>query len=426
MKLHWFSPLPPWRSGVAEMAAGVLPLLAKAVDLTVWSAQERLERLPIAVRSLRGGVDWRELSRADLCVFHLGNSAVHHRSIWEIDRLHAGLVVLHDATLQELALGVLGEDGRPDLWLAMNDRHHGRQARRLAEGVLTDPLRITELSDQFPLLAPALARALGVLVHTPLARDRVAELIDLPVSLTRLPWFEPRLPRTRPRTPPWRLVTFGHLGPNRGIAEILGALERRRELPLKLDIYGVLWDPRHVWDMIARQRLDDRVTLHDFVPEEQLARALADADLALNLRLPTVGEASLSQLRIFAHALPSVVVRSGWYASLPPDAVTFVRAEHASDDLAAVFDAFAAGPETFRRGGEEGRRFLERHHTPEQWVDALLDLADRARAFRPQRVAFDLAARLGHELAGGEPDSIAPPLAAACRRIDEVFNRHQE
>ena len=36
-------------------------------------------------------------------------------------------------------------------------------------------------------------------------------------------------------------------------------------------------------------------------------------ELLINLRYPTMGEASLSQLRIWRHALPSMVTQVGWH-----------------------------------------------------------------------------------------------------------------
>ena len=62
---------------------------------------------------------------------------------------------------------------------------------------------------------------------------------------------------------------------------------------------------------------------HGFTSEKKLDEALSQAHLAINLRYPTMGEA-WSQLRIWAHASQSGS-QVGWYATLPPDTVRFVR-----------------------------------------------------------------------------------------------------
>ena len=53
------------------------------------------------------------------------------------------------------------------------------------------------------------------------------------------------------------------------------------------------------------------VQLHGYTPEKELNKVLEKSHLAINLRYPTMGEASGSQLRIWYHALPSSGDRRG-------------------------------------------------------------------------------------------------------------------
>ncbi len=93
------------------------------------------------------------------------------------------------------------------------------------------------------------------------------------------------------------------------------------------------------------------VTLHGFVPAEDLEAALTSAHLAINLRFPTMGEASVSQLQIWDHALPSLVTRVGWYATLPQETVAFVRPEHEITDIQAHLHAFVDDPGRYAHMG---------------------------------------------------------------------------
>src|SRR6185295_18852761 len=83
MKVGFFSPLPPAPTGVAEYAAALLPLL----------------------RSF--GVVEIAPEECDVALYHVGNNALH-RDIYLRALRHPGVVVLHDAVLQHLLLGVLG------------------------------------------------------------------------------------------------------------------------------------------------------------------------------------------------------------------------------------------------------------------------------------------------------------------------------
>jgi hypothetical protein len=140
------------------------------------------------------------------------------------------------------------------------------------------------------------------------------------------------------------------------------------------------------------------VTLHGFVPEETLITALDAAHLALNLRYPSAGEASASQLRIWNHALPSLVTRTGWYASLPEDVVAFVNPEHEVADLQEHWHAFLADPARFAPMGERGRRLLEQDHSPHAYVQTILDFITSPERLRLLASASLLAKRVGTEM----------------------------
>src|SRR5205823_5114350 len=120
----------------------------------------------------------------------------------------------------------------------------------------------------------------------------------------------------------------------------------------RLHMYGSLADEYNLRSAIRRYALDRLVTIHGYVPS--LDQAIADADLAINLRFPSMGEASLSQLQIWDHALPSIVTRTGWYATLSPDTVLFVDVEREIEDLKRHITAFADDPEAFAKLGENG------------------------------------------------------------------------
>jgi hypothetical protein len=118
--------------------------------------------------------------------------------------------------------------------------------------------------------------------------------------------------------------------------------------------------------------LGDIVQVRGFVPEADLDDFLAQSDLAVNLRYPTMGEASHSQLRIWSCGLASLVTRTGWYAELPPDTVGFVDPANEVDDLHDHFRAALARPEAIRSMGDAGRRHLQTRHDPDLYARDLL------------------------------------------------------
>ena len=129
-----------------------------------------------------------------------------------------------------------------------------------------------------------------------------------------------------------------------------------------------------------------------------MEQKLSTADLAINLRYPSMGEASGSQLQFWDYGLPTLVTRTGWYASLPEGTTAFVRPEHEVEDMQAHLRAFLADPSAFRAMGERGRQSLDKQRS---WKVCRCFDAVRSRKhcrLSPRVSALALARRVGSDL----------------------------
>jgi glycosyltransferase involved in cell wall biosynthesis len=418
MRLNWFSPLPPARTDIAGFTARLLPALCRRAEVVLWTDQEEWDTALAAYGPVRrfdpGTLDWVDLHRADVTVYNIANNPGFHGAAWQVSRRHPGVVVLHDLSLQHLFAGIHGDD--LDGYSEIMGRYYGSAGRWAAEAWWSDRVSVEFLGAYFPLTRLALEGALGVVVHSRRVYEALRKAGQLPALHAELiyPATPGRSFADRSAGPPYRLVVFGYIGPNRRLASVLEALARLpRRACFRLDVYGQVWDADLVRGQIATHGLEDRVALHGFVPEADLERALALSHLAINLRVPTVGEASGSQLHIWDHALPSLVSRVGWYADLPADAVAFVRPEREVEDLAALLEDFAERPGHYARMGLRGRQLLDERHTPDAYAERLLALAGRVRQLRARAEAVRTACRAGELLA----DWVAPYAA------QEVYDR---
>ncbi len=407
MKLNWFSPLPPAKTDIAHYTTRVLPALLQLADVTLWTDQDKWDRgveQYAEVRPYRlNRVPWVDLNRADANIYQLGNNPLFHGAIWQVSRLHAGVVVLHDFRLHHFFDGLYRVQWRDlNSYLAVMEMYYGEEGRReAAESFGNDARNIQYMAERYPLTQLALENALGVIVHTQESYDALALEAKWPIVYAPLPFAASSQSSTKLRRshgPPFHLIVFGYIGRNRRLDAVLKALA---ELPEKdqfhLDVYGnILDEEKHVRARIRSLGLKKQVTLHGFALEAELDEALAIAHLAINLRYPTMGEASGSQLRIWAHGLPSLVSQVGWYGSLPPDAVAFVRPDdNEVEDIKAHLRAFVANQNAFWEMGERGRKVLEQKHTPEQYAKTIVEMVQAARDFRPRAASFKLAQRAG-------------------------------
>src|SRR5580700_9825569 len=151
MRVAYFSPLPPSRTGIADYSALLLPALRRRVEEVV--VAERGKRAPAA----------------DVCLYHVGNDPDSHG--WIVDELarRPGVVVMHEYVLHHLIAGMTIGRGDGRGYLEAMERDLGVAGRLIGLGVLDNllPLVWETQPDRFPLAGPILDLAgSGLIVHS--------------------------------------------------------------------------------------------------------------------------------------------------------------------------------------------------------------------------------------------------------------------
>ena len=406
MKLNFFSPLPPTRSEIARLTTNLLPLLAKHAELVVWSSEPKWDPAAERHATVRhydaARPPWRAISEAEVTFYQMGNDPRYHHGILRVSQQHPGIVILHDLMLQHLFAGLVFHDlglSRRQ-YLELVERHHGVKGRVLAEAHLQGLLATEELGQHCPLTGAATENALAVIVHSEAAYRVVSQdspAAYLPLCICAPAPVEKAVPRAAGTArQPYRISLFGFLGPNRRLPILLRALANFAQRDrFRLDIYGTIEGEEKIQQLIGRLGLGDLVTMHGFVHQDELDEALRRTDLGINLRNPSMGEASASQLHLWQYALPALVSRAAWYETLPENTVAFVRSDREVEDIQAHLAAFLDNPEKYRELGRNGQRHVTENHAMETYARSLLEVANRAAEFRSRWIARDLARRAG-------------------------------
>jgi glycosyltransferase involved in cell wall biosynthesis len=435
IKINWFSPLPPTRSEIARQTLSLLPELSRRAEVIVWCndapVDPTAEKHAAVKRYDVAHPPWRDINAADVTFYQMGNDPRYHEDIWRISRQHPGIVILHDMKLQHLFAGLLVETKTMTRreYLDLVERHHSAAGRALAEAYLNGTASLDELAEECPLSGAAIERALGVIVHSEAAHTALTKTSGAPIgyqplyAATAPPAGSAYLEKRKRSGEPYHIILLGYLGPNRRLPAILKALalcpERRR---FRLDIYGTIPDAEKIAQLACRLRVDDLVTLHGFASEEDLTLALERSHLALNLRYPSMGEASASQLQLWQYALPSLVSRTAWYGSLPDDTVGFVRPEHEVDDLQMHLSRFLDEPDRYRALGLNGQRYVNQHCTATAYADGIMEMAARAPEFQSIWLARDLAERAAQTMRAWLPPDAAPLRVGVAQEIESLVS----
>jgi hypothetical protein len=401
MILNWVSPLPPARTDIANYTMRVLPALQKRAAVRLWTDQTEwdpaIERIAPVYSFARDRFDEETFAQAHVSLYHIGNNRLFHGGIWALARRAPGIVVLHDTRLLQFAAGVLLEQRRDRATFnALLARWYGDEGRAAAARFASGETTIDAAVEDFPLARAVADDAIGLVLHAPAP----PELDDLPRVELGLPFDAPRAPITQSGpVETLRLVQFGFIGGNRRLAQVLEALSGfEHRARIAFDIYGPVDDEASLRASIVRSGLEAQVKLHGFVPEATLGAALDDADFVVNLRYPSMGEASASQLRIWAHARPSFVSDVAWYAAQPDETVIKIAPGEEVARIRATLAAYLEDPAPFRALGAAGHAHLTAAHGSELYAVQLMEFLQTLPTLRRLAVVRRAALIAGSEM----------------------------
>jgi glycosyltransferase involved in cell wall biosynthesis len=368
VKVAYFSPMPPERSGVSDYSALLLPALVRRVDVAVVRRGRR-----------------KPPRDTDVALYHVGNNPDAHGWIVDALRRVPGVVVLHDFVLHHLVAGMtIGRrDGHG--YLDVMEREHGVVGRLLGHGVLDK--RIPPLwesrPEDFPLSSFVLEHATGVIVHSRTVMERVREagyggpLWVVPHPAWRVPDVTPK--RVGSGTV---LGCFGVVNASKRIPELLRAFARvRAERPgTALLLVGPTSPGFDLDRRLLRLGLaDEGLVREEWVDEARLWALMSGVDVCVNLRHPTMGETSGSVVRALSLGKPLVVSDVGWFSELPADVALKVPVDDAEvDALASALALLVMDDEVRQTMGAAAADLALREHDLDRVADLYVAALEEA------------------------------------------------
>ena len=383
LRLAYFSPLPPARSGIADYSQELLPHLAEVADVTVFvehlAETSRLSSLKLSLLPVAAYAEKRW--QYDMALYQMGNSAFH-AAIYETALRYPGIVVLHEHGLHHFVTSQTLDRGRPAAYAREMGYALGaaglQTAREVGIHLRLPPFFETPLTDRL------LDRSLGVMVHSRSAQEELLRrspalhVAAVPAPIRAYPSTGRRAELGLPDGAVL-FASFGLVTPEKQIGRALRAFaDLRTKVPNAFYLIVGDWEPAGV-DLPALVR---ELALEDAVVQTGFAANLgafvdwiAAADVVINLRLPTQGEASATALRALAAGRPIVVFAHGWYAELPDDVC--VKVQPGDDDaLLAAFTELAEQPRLRERLGLRAAAYAAQVHSPDKTAAAYVGFVE--------------------------------------------------
>jgi len=405
VKVAYYSPLPPDRSGIADYTAHLLPALEQRLEIVVAKPKRRAPA-------------------CDVALYHVGNNPDAHAWIAEALHKRPGIVVLHDVVLHHLVAGMTIGAGRPDDYLDAMQRDSGVVGRLLAHGVVDGLLRPLweDRAADFPLTMWVVEPATGIIVHSRFAERWVRELgYSGPVWRIPMPaWQVPAVVAEAER-PEVVIGCFGHMNNAKRIPELLDAFRELivRRPEARLVLAGSQSPGFGLEELLAVRGLAGSVVHHDYLAEESLWQLIAESDILVNLRSPTMGETSAMVVRALSLGKPIVVSDVGWFSELPDEvAVKVPVGEGGEEALLEAMERLASDAAYRQRLGQAAADWARREHDLDRSADLYVAALEESLGLRDvERAVLGDVATAAAEL-GVDPDS--PELSDVAERLGEV------
>ncbi|HYD83040.1 MAG TPA: glycosyltransferase, partial [Opitutus sp.] len=398
MRVAFFSPMPPSRSGIADYSAALLEPLKKRSKTDVFDSKSAVF----------------DPENYDIALYQVGNNG-YHAFVYERAIETPGVVVMHESNLHHLIAEMTIKRNDWDGYLREVEFDGGPEALEYARRVRA--LDVGPDYEGVPMLRRILSRSRGVIVHSRFVEQDVRRAgYEGPIAVIPHGAWIPEADRLAFRhrlavdenTP--LIGVFGFLKPYKRIAESLRAFKRllRLEPRAKMVLVGEPHPEFPLNRIIASLGLGANVRVLGFTPIEDFVGYIAACDIVLNLRYPTVGESSGTLLRSLGLGKAVIVSDIGSFKEYPDEICLKVPVDSTEEDtLFEYLNLLVSRPAVREAMGNRARDWVDRECNWDSVADRYVAFLEAVVQGREWNQSTTAAAAVGAQAPS------APPPAAA-------------
>jgi glycosyltransferase involved in cell wall biosynthesis len=390
MKIAYFSPMPPAKTGIAAYSGHLVPALAERSEITVFSPGEYVWQPPSNCRIVDFKTEpfWlKSLPEFDRIVYHLGNNPWFHLDIYRAFLQFPGVVVLHDV-LYYLIAG-LGRGGLIKEFCENYGINRIQEAWDLIDSCPDGDLLRYRQPEKYPFLQRVIKQARGIIVHNRTSAD-VLKSLNAEADIHIIPFLyssgktdqmsdDNQIQDIRRRLSVGKdgvlVGIFGFIGPTKRIGQALKAIQMFKEnYPEQSIRVLIVGEGDSIKNEISITGLQDSVSHLGYVPDQQFAIYMEAIDILINLRYPSMGESSFSLIEAMALGKPSIVTDHAFFSELPDDAV--LKVSYGEKEIKEIFSALERlilNKNDRLCLGSAARSYLENHCAPDKVSAAFLE-----------------------------------------------------
>lgn len=355
MKIAYFSPFNPLKSGISDFSEELVPYLYDEMELDIFCYKGIIENKWISenikILPFEKYHDDNIRQNYDLAVFHMGNNYAFHKEISALFIKYGGILELHDIALHHFLAESTVAKNEWEEYIEIMEYCHGKKGREIASEFQTGKISAPweNLSMQYTVNKHYVDRARAVITHSDFAKQMIKgedyknKVINIPLHTPDIydDFIEKKLEgKEKLNIEKNKIIfcAFGYASHNKRIIPILQALRKFKKYNTDFHFYivgkvmGI-----NIEQYIKDEGLREYVTVTGFVTLDKFKEYMQACDIAFNLRYPTQGESSASLHRLLGMGKAVIVTRIGTFSEYPDDIVK--KVDYGSDEVNEILDA---------------------------------------------------------------------------------------
>lgn len=376
MKIAYFSPLNPIRSGISDYSEELLEYLQSyaKIDLFVddYEPSNSWLRESFAIKSFREMLENHHQNSYDIHIYHMGNNENHayiYRSLLE----YPGIVVLHEPIIHHFIFSQTAAKGRLEDYIQELTYCYGERGVEIATRALS--LEEESVWYDYHLCDRMIDSSLGIIVHSEFARKKVLEVRpNAKVKVIRHHYAPHKKDHLRPpdvlrevlgfSKSDFVVGCFGYMTSSKHIDKVLQVIAKVRDkgYRVKLLLVGEMMPGCDASRWIEELGIDDNVLVTGFVDGHTFREYLQLPDIFIALRHPSAGETSGSVIKMMGTGKPVMISDFCAFGEFPDDCCVKIPPDDTEEEILEEKLAHCIeSPEERHEIGERAREYILRH-----------------------------------------------------------------
>jgi len=374
MKVGYFSPLHPVKSGISEYSEReVLPYLKEYCEIDIIIDKNYKAKSKFINENFKVIPYDRFENNYDLLIYHMGNNPFHEY-MYKMALKFPGILVLHDPFLHHLQIHMTVAKKNEEGYRKILQYCLGKKGKQIADNALNS---YVWPHFDYPLVKEIVDSSKAVIVHSNFAREiilretkeHLIKQIKMPITISQN-LIKSDL-RTKLKIPQDFLVigTFGHVGFYKRIDIALQAFaEFVKSFPKSIFLIAGEFQTKEyekeIHFLIKKLGIENKVIETGYV--SNLFSYVEISDISVQLRYPTAGETSIITLQIMGLGKPILISNVGSFREIPDDASIKINVD--SKEKESILQGFQKLSEkNFRiQLGQNAQKYIENEHDPKK------------------------------------------------------------